>query len=128
MATLKDITTGEQAVAAAGAVTGTLDTSAFVITANAGFRTLKCVVRGLAPGKRALFVIEDTANATPFSDALQVAAMHFVGSQPTEGVAKEYQVYDIPMIRTGVANSKLRLNCLAIDATPGTVLAHAWLE
>lgn len=120
---LKDITTGEQAVAASGAVTGSLDTSALT-----SFKTIKLTVRGLAAGKRALFVIEDTANASAFSDALQVAAAHFQGTQPTEGVAKEWATYDIPLTRFGVANSKLRLNCLAIDATPGTVLAHAWLE
>lgn len=120
---LNDITTGEQSVAASGPVTGTLDTSGLT-----SFKTIKVMVRGLNTGKRALFVIEDTANATPFSDALQVASMHFQGSMPTEGVAKEYATYDIPMTRFGATNTKLRLNCLAIDASPGTVLAHAWCE
>ena len=124
MATLRDITTGEQAVAAAGAVTGTLDTSASTFA----FKTIKLAVRGLAAGKRALFAIEDTANATPFNDALQIATAHFIGSQPTEGSAREWAVYDVPMIRTAAANNKLRLNCLAIDGTPGSVLAHAWVE
>jgi hypothetical protein len=123
--TQRDITTGEQAVAAAGAVTGTLDTSALAATA---LKSLKVTVRGLAAGKRALFAVEDTASATPFNDAIQVAVFHFQGSQPVEGDARERAVYDIPMTRFGVANSKLRLNCLAIDATPGSVLAHAWIE
>jgi hypothetical protein len=125
VATQRDITTGEQAVAAAGAVTGSLDTSALAATA---LKTVKLTVRGLAAGKRALFAIEDTASATPFNDAIQVAVAHFQGTQPTEGTAKEWQTYDIPLTRFGVANSALRLNCLAIDATPGTVKAHAWIE
>jgi len=120
---MTDITTGEQTVAAAGAVTGSLDTSAV-----ASFKSIKLTVRGLAAGKKALFAIEDTANATPFSDARQVAVAHFQGSQPTEGVAKEWATYDIPLTRINVANAALRLNCLAIDSTPGTVKAHAWLE
>lgn len=123
--TQRDITTGEQAVTAAGAVTGSLDTSALAVTA---LKSVKLTVRGLAAGKRAVFAIEDTANASAFSEAVQVAVAHFVGSMPTEGVAKEWATYDIPLTRFGVANSKLRLNCLAIDSTPGTVLAHAWIE
>ncbi len=123
--TLRDITTGEQTVAAAGAVTGSLDTSALVA---ADLKTVKLTVRGLAAGKRAVFAIEDTANATPYSDKIQVAVAHFQGAQPTEGVSKEWQTYDIPLTRFGVANSALRLNCLAIDGTPGTVKAHAWIE
>lgn len=120
-----DITTGEQAVTVAGAITGQLNTSALT-----GFRTIKLVVRGLAAGKRALFAIQDTVtmNATPFSDALAVAVAHFVGTQPTEGNAKEWATYDIPLTRFGVANSGLQLYCQAIDGSPGTVLAHAWLE
>lgn len=121
----RDITTGEQAVAAAGAVTGSLDTSALPATA---LKTVKLIVRGLAAGKRAVFAIEDTASATPFNDAIQVGVAQFQGSQPPEGVAKEWQAFDIPLVRFGAANNKLRLNCLAIDATPGTVLAHAWIE
>jgi hypothetical protein len=123
MATVTDITTGEQAVTAAGAVTGSLDTSGLT-----AFKTIKLTVRGLAAGKRALFAVEDTANATPYSDKVQVAVAHFQGSMPAEGVSKEWQTYDIPLTRFGVANSALRLYCLAIDGTPGTVKAHCWLE
>jgi hypothetical protein len=118
-----DITTGEQAVTTAGAVTGSLDTSALP-----AFNTVKVMVRGLSATKRALFAIEDTANASAFSDAIQVATFHFVGGGTVDGDSRERQSYDIPLTRFGVANSKLRLNCLAIDATPGTVLAHAWIE
>jgi len=128
MTVINDITTGEQAVATAGAVTGSLNTAAMAVGPPAGFSTIKLMVRGLATGKRALFAIEDTASASPFNDAIQVAVAHFTGGAPTEGVAKAWAVYDIPMIRFGVTHSALRLTCLAIDGTPGTVLAHAWLE
>ncbi len=124
MAKITDITTGEQAVASAGAVTGSLDTSALGTFTG----SIKLMVRGLSAGKKALFVIEDTANATPFADAIQVAAKHFVGGMPTEGIAAEWQAYDIPLTRFGASNTKLRLNCLSIDSSPGSVLAHAWLE
>jgi hypothetical protein len=120
---MNDITTGEQAVTTAGAVTGTLVTATMT-----SFKTIKLMCRGLAAGKRALFSVEDTANVTPFSDALQVAVAHFIGSQPIEGSAREWATYDIPLTRFGVTNSALRINCLAIDGTPGTVLVHGWLE
>jgi hypothetical protein len=118
-----DITTGEQAVAATGQVTGTLVTATMTT-----FKTIKLSVRGLAAGKRAVFAIEDTANVTPFSDAIQVAVKHFEGGQPTEGNNAAWATYDIPLTRFGVTNSALGLFCTAIDATPGSVLAHAWLE
>lgn len=119
-----NITTGEQAVTAAGAVTGSLDTSASTFT----FNTIKVSVRGLSATKRAVFAIEDTANASAFSDAVQVAVFHFVGGGTVDGDARERASYDIPLTRYAVTNSKLRLNCLAIDGTPGTVLAQAWVE
>jgi hypothetical protein len=118
-----DITTGAQTVAAAGAVTGVLATAALT-----NFKTVKLLVFGLSAGQRALFSIEDTANATPFSDARQVAVAHFIGAQPVDGNAKEWATYDIPLTRFGVANSALRVNCLAIDAGTGTVQVHGWLE
>ena len=127
MANITDITTGEQTVATAGAVTGTPDTSGFT-PVNGGFHSIKLLVRGLSNGKRALFAIEDTANASPFSDATQIAVANIMGGMPTEGIAKEWSLADLPMIRTGAANNKLRLNCLAIDGTPGTVKVHCWLE
>lgn len=123
MATITDITTGEQTVSATGAITGSLDTSALT-----GDYTVKVMVRGLSAGKKCLIVLEDTANASAFSDALQVAAFHFVGGAPTDGNFHERKSYDIPMTRFGATNTKLRLNCLAIDSTPGTVKAHGWLE
>jgi hypothetical protein len=130
MAAINNITTGEQTVAAAGAVTGSLDTSALngPLSTTPGSFTIKLRVRGLSSGKRAIFAIEDTANATPFSDAVQVAVCHVEGGMPTDGTSREWQSFEIPGTRFGVTNSALRLNCLSISATPGTVKAHAWLE
>ncbi len=123
MATRTDITTGEQAVAAAGAITGSLDTSAL-----SGNYTVKLRVRGLSSGKVAVIAIEDTANASAFSEAVQVAVAHFTGGMTADGSAREWAQFEIPGTRFGVANSKLRANCLSITGTPGTVLAYAWLE
>jgi hypothetical protein len=118
-----DITTGEQAVAAAGVVTGVLSTAAL-----APFNTIKLMCRGLAAGQRALFSIEDTANATPFSDVRQVAVAHFMGAQSPDGSAREWATYDIPLTRWGVANAEIRVNCLALDAGAGSVFVHGWCE
>jgi hypothetical protein len=119
---MNDITTGEQTVAAAGALTGVLATAAMT-----SFKSIKLVCRGLAAGQRALFSIEDTANVTPFSDVRQVAVAHFIGLQPIEGSARDWATYDIPLTRFGVANSALRVNCLALDAG-NSPLVHGWLE
>jgi len=117
-----DITTGEQSVTAAGAVTGVLATAAL-----APFNTVKLICRGLTAGQRALFSVEDTANVTAFSDVRQVAVAHFVGSASPDGSAREWATYDIPMTRYGVANAELRINCLAIDAG-ATALVHGFIE
>ncbi len=123
MATISNITTGEQSVSATGAVTGSLDTSAL-----SGAYTIKVRVRGLATGKKILIAVEDTANATPFSDKVQVAVAHFVGVIPTDGNYREWTSYDIPSTRFGATNTALRLNVLAIDGSAGTVNVQGWLE
>jgi hypothetical protein len=63
-----DITTGIQAVSAAGAVPGVLDTSAM-----SGDFAVYLSIHGLDPGKTATIAIEDTASASAFSDANQLA-------------------------------------------------------
>lgn len=123
MAVRSDITTGEQAVAATGAITGSLDTSALT-----GAFTIKLRVSGLSAAKVALIAIEDTANVTPFSDAIQVAVAHFTGGMTSDGSAREWAQFEIPATRFGVANSKLRANCLSLSATPGSVKAYCWIE
>ena len=123
MATISNITTGEQTVSATGAITGTLDTSGL-----SGDYTVKLRVSGLSAGKKIMIALEDTANASAFSDALQCAVFHVVGGATADGNYNERKNYDIPMTRFGAANTKLRFNTLAIDSSPGTVLVYGWLE
>jgi hypothetical protein len=120
---VKDITNGLQAVSAAGAVSGTLDTSSF-----SGPYTIKVRVPELGAGKRALIAIEDTASATAFSDARPVAVFHVVGPiVPSAEQVFSVQSYEVPFTRYGATNTKLRANVLAVDSSPG-LKVHAWLE
>jgi hypothetical protein len=128
MAVIKPITTSEQVVTATGAVTGTLDTSA--ITGNFNLRIR---VRDLTAGHKIMLSIEDTANASAFSDALPIAVFHFEGTGTGGGAAgenamdQERQWYDVKAALLGAANNKLRVNCLRIDAS-STCFVDCWME
>ena len=115
-----DITTGEQSVTTAGAITGSLDTSALIAA------YLVRVKLELDMGV-AIVALEDTANATPFSDAVQVAIFNVKAPTPAEGNIQSVREYQIPATRFGAANTKLRFNVLAIYGG-GTLTAHGWLE
>jgi hypothetical protein len=100
-------------VSSPGAI-GTLDTSAL-----AGDFTLVVVVNNLAAGKKARIAIEDTASATAFSDAQTVAVFDLTGGiTQNNSVAFSKRAYEIPSIRVGAANNKLRANVLSVDASP----------
>jgi len=120
VAAIANITTGEQTKTTTGAITGSLDTSA-----KSGDYTVKARFK-LDSGQKAVVALEDTANVTPFSDAVQVAIFHVVGGQPADGSYHERKNYDIPGTRFGVTNSALRLNVLSISG--GTLTAFGWLE
>jgi ammonia channel protein AmtB len=111
------ITTGEQSVTATGAITGSLNTSALV----AGVGALKVRIRGLTSGQSCRIAVEDTANASAFSDAIQVFVVESVTGHSST------LLIDLPDMRFGVANSKLRLNCQAITAST-TALVQGWIE
>ena len=115
-----DITTGEQSVTTTGAIPGSLDTSALIAayTVRARFKLDKGV---------AVVALEDTANASAFSDAVRVAVFHVHGPTPTEGDIRSIREYQIPATRFGATNTKLRFNVLAI-AGGGTLTAWGWLE
>lgn len=116
-----DITTGEQgSITTTGAITGSLDTSA---------KTGKYAVKlrmSLTAGVAAV-ALEDTANASAFSDAVQIAVFHIKGASSTEGIVNSKQDYEIPATRFGAANTKLRFNVLSISGG-GTLKAYGWLE
>ena len=117
---MSDITTGEQTKTTTGAITGSLDTSA--LTGKYGVKLRMSLTAGVA-----VVALEDTANATPFSDAIQVAVFHIKGASSTEGQVKNRQDYEIPGTRFGAANTKLRFNLLSISGG-GTLKAYGWLE
>lgn len=123
MAEIKDITTGKQTVSSAGAVTGTLDTSAM-----SGDFTIKVRVPKLAAGKKVIIALEDTAHATPFSDAIQQAIWQAAGPIVPEA-EKVFSIksHDLPKVRFGATNTKLRFNVTAADASPAMEI-HGWLE
>ena len=117
MAVPKLITTGEVAVTTTGAISGTLVTSGL----TAGVGSMKIRINGLLQGQTCRIVVEDTANATPFSDALQVWEVESTFSHST------VELIDLPDMRFGVANSALRLNCQAITAG-ATAKVTGWIE
>jgi hypothetical protein len=124
MALLNAITTGVQSPTTAGAITGSLDTSALT-----GKWSLKIRIAALGAGKTAIIAIEDTASATPFNDAIAQTVIQVKGTI-TEGRSEKNFVihdYELPGVRFGVANAKLRANLLAVTATPG-LKVQIWLE
>lgn len=119
-----DITTGAQTLSAPAAFPGVLDTS--TIPADADL-TIHTTVDGLAAGESALIVIEDTANATPFSDAHQIVAQHVAGPiQHQAPIALSWRRYELAAIRTGAANCALRARLVSISAG-ASVTFHAGL-
>jgi hypothetical protein len=122
MALIYPISTGEQTVTATGAVTGTLTTTSIL---NNGM--LKVRVRGLTSGQSARIAVEDTNNATPFADALQVAVFDTAQGQNPDGNDFSVAINTLPSIRIGTANSKLRLNVQAITATT-SIQVFGWVE
>lgn len=127
MATPTLITTGEQTVTGTGPVTGTLDTSGL-----SGDYTVFVRVRGLTSGSSMQVALEDTANASAFSDATQPYVFSFVGSgttgagAQTEGIVQSVRKYQMPKARFGVTNSKFRINVQAMDGS-STSLVTAWV-
>jgi hypothetical protein len=122
LALIFPITTGEQAVTATGAVPGTLSTTT---TLNTGM--IKVRVRGLTPGQSLRIAVEDTNNATPFSDALQVFTVDTAAGQNPDGNEFSVAINTLPDIRIGSANTKLRLNVQAITATTNAQI-FGWVE
>jgi hypothetical protein len=117
------ITTGEQTVTATGAITGTLDTS----TLSGEYR-IRGRIRGLSGSQSIRIAIEDTANASAFSEATTVAEKDIKGAPNPEGVEVDFGApRDFPDIRFGATNNKLRANCTAITSST-SALVEVWLE
>jgi hypothetical protein len=123
---INNITTGEQTITTTGPITGTLSTA----TLTTDF-TITIRARGLNVGESMLLVIEDTASSSAFSDAEQVLApINIVGGQPsTEGYTVNVRAYQVPTMRIGATNNKVRINCLALNSTGSpSVQVFAWMS
>jgi hypothetical protein len=122
MSKISAITTGEQSVTTTGAITGSLDTSGLT-----GDYTVKIRVRGLTSAQNIQIVLEDTANVTPYSDALQPFSATFAGVAQPEGETLSVRSYQIPACRFGATHTALRVNAQVVTGSP-TALVQAWLE
>jgi hypothetical protein len=122
MSTISAISTGEQTVTTTGAVTGSLDTSALT-----GAFTVKLRVRSLTSAQNLQIVLEDTANASAFSDATQPWSVTVAGVNVVEGSTYSVESYQIPACRFGATNTKLRVNVQVATGSPSAKLI-AWLE
>jgi len=119
---MNQITTGKQTVSATGPVTGTLNTSAM----SGNFR-VKVLIAGLGEGLRMMLSLEDTNNATPFSDARTIAHWDTYGGMPADGLTLSIRSNQMPSAKFGAANTALRLNCTALDSGASAQVT-AWLE
>lgn len=117
-----EITTGIQTVTSTGAVPGTLDTSAL-----SGDFTIKVQVLDLTAGSTARIVVEDTANATPFSDAQPVSVFDVAGQVNTPST-QDVRKYQVPSTRFGQANNKLRLNVQVLSGVSPSLSVRGWIE
>jgi hypothetical protein len=124
-----DITAGPQTVTATGAVTGSLDISAF-----GSIPTIKLDIAGLTAGATARIAIEDTASSSAFSDA-QAAHVFDVegpigtgepGDTPGPDVELSVAAELIPSLRYGAANCKLRANVLRLTGSSPSLSLHAY--
>jgi hypothetical protein len=110
---------GSGTLTAAGAVGSPLDTSGLT-----GDFTLHITITSLTAGKKAVIAVEDTASATPFDDAIEVAVFDIIGpiaAGAPWSVSK--RAYELQGIRVGATNNKLRLKVLAIDSAASITLA-----
>lgn len=120
------ITTGPQTVTGAGPVTGVLNTSGM-----SGDFTLVMEVSALSaatgtPG--AIIDVEDTANATPFSDTQVDWVEQFSGPlAAADPVKRSKRKYEIPNCRFGAANTEFRCNVLALEGGTPSLTVNAWL-
>ncbi len=120
--TATDITTGVQTVTGTGAVTGSLATASLT-----GDYTVKLRIDALPAGETAIVAVEDTANASAFSEPIQVAVAHFKGLGNAEGNVFSWPKNQIPGTRFGASNTKLRFNVLS-KTSSGNMKLYGWLE
>lgn len=119
----QNITTEAQTVSATGPV---VPTTGLDISGVTGDFTLLAEVSALSASSAvsaARIVIEDTVNA--FTASLPVAVWDIAGPI-TAPVNVSWRKYELPTLRAGVANAKLRVNVVTLSgATPSLTIAAA---
>jgi hypothetical protein len=82
-------------------------------------------VSALGAGAALRVAIEDTASSTPFSDAETVAVFDFRGGIGID-VCKSVRSQDLPSVRSGATNNKLRAN--VTNVSTGSASFHAYIS
>jgi len=119
--------TGSVGNGVAGLGAATLS-QALPIAAITGDFTVRVRVESLTPGKNIQIAIQDSVDGF-VNDIVTRATINVEGAVLTTAMldAIEARSYQIPSMRFGVANAKMRLNVLAIDAA-ATAVITAWYE
>lgn len=118
-----DITTGQQTVTTAAAVTGSLTTT----PVGSGDYTLHMHLESLTPGKSIRLAIQDSADGS-FTDAVALWVECFLGEVAAgAGIDKSRRKYELPGAVIGTSPNKLRLIVLAIDSATSAKV-HAWIS
>lgn len=119
--------TGSVGNGVAGLTTATV-TQALDISGVTGDFTLRVRVESLTAGKNIQIAIQDSVDGF-VADAVTRATINIKGAVLTGAPRDviELRKYDIPSMRFGTANAKMRLSVLSIDAATSAVLT-AWYE
>jgi hypothetical protein len=113
-----DITSGDAAVSATGAI------GSGVATATMTSAPGRIVIRATGfNGQSARIAVEDTNNVSAFSDAASVFVADIKGTSSPDGITISRQLYELPDLRFGSTNTKLRVNVTALSGGSGTVYA-----
>lgn len=114
-------------VSAAGAIGGT---TGLDISGVTGDFTIRLNVRKLTSASgtpRARIVLEDTVNA--FTASIPIASENIEGPFPEETpVAFSWRKYDVPSLRAGTANARLRINVVELSGTTPSLAIEGFVD
>jgi hypothetical protein len=114
-------------VSAAGAIGGT---TGLDISGVTGDFTIRLTVRKLTSASgtpRARIVIEDTVNA--FTASIPIVAENIEGPFPEETpVTFSWRKYEVPSLRAGIANAKIRINVVELSGTTPSLAVEGFVD
>jgi len=93
---------------------------AYDISGLSGDFTLRITVEGMAVGKKVLLAVQDSADGF-VSDVKTLMVVNLTGSNAPESY--NARAYQVPSLRLGVTNARLRLNVQSIDSGNPAVLS-----